>query len=135
MDPKALLWNHTPPPARQPKPGEFLFEFHVQRTAIDAISTEGVQRLEVALAAQGAGDGELSVVIGFTSAIPRSPSHSSPRLSCARAAWESSSPSCLRTHAAIRSDDKHACHLVGEGSAMQPLCRGIEKDHVLILPD
>jgi hypothetical protein len=32
MDPMALLWNHTPPPLRQPKPGELLFEFHVERT-------------------------------------------------------------------------------------------------------
>ena len=27
MDPKAMLWNCPPPPPRQPRPGELLFEF------------------------------------------------------------------------------------------------------------
>lgn len=27
MDPKAMLWNHHPPPRRQSHPGELLFEF------------------------------------------------------------------------------------------------------------
>jgi hypothetical protein len=27
MDPKAMLWNYSPPPPRKPKSGELLFEF------------------------------------------------------------------------------------------------------------
>src|SRR5438876_263068 len=49
--------------------------------------------------------------------------------------WLSSSAIRFRTHETVGANNKDAGGLSREGSIAQPLCRGIEQDHVLVFPD